>query len=59
MHSEGQEGLACSSQWDSKESDTTELLNNNNNMHDCESVNNMHDCESVLKRVTREEREEC
>lgn len=50
MHSEGQEGLACSSQWDSKESDTTELLNNNNNMHDCESV---------LKRVTREEREEC
>ena len=48
MHNcEGQGGLACSSQWDSKESDTAELLNNSNNMHTCEAV---------LKRITREER---
>ena len=47
MHNcEGQGGLACSTQWNSKESDTTELLNNIN----------MHNCESVLKRITREER---
>ena len=29
--SEGQEILACCSPWDSKESDTTEWLNNNKN----------------------------
>ena len=37
MHNcEGQGGLACSSQWDSKESVTTELLNNSSNTHTCD-----------------------